>query len=63
MPVQSQTTVMKSQQNRIEDNNNLIDKMRNDLSRASTSLTSLKGESCSTESTESVDISTDTDCV
>ena len=41
---------MKSQQNRIEDNNNLIDKMRNDLSRASTSLTSLKGESCSTES-------------
>ena len=47
---------MKSQQNRIEDNNNLIDKMRNDLSRASTSLTSLKGESCSTESTESVDI-------
>ena len=63
MFVQSQTTVMKSQQNRIEDNNNLIDKMRNDLSRASTSLTSLKGESCSTESTESVDISTDTDCV
>ena len=54
---------MKSQQNRIEDNNNLNDKMRNDLSRASTSLTSLKGESCSTESTESVDISTDTDCV
>lgn len=41
---QSQTTVMKSQQNRIEDNNNLIDKMRNDLSRASTSLSSLKGE-------------------
>ena len=43
-PFQSQTTVIKSQQNRIENNNNLINKMKTDLTLSSSDLKTLKGE-------------------
>merc|ERR1719492_87941 len=42
---QSQTTVMKSQQDRIENNNALADSLKSQLSQAESKLTALQGKS------------------
>ena len=43
---QSQTTVMKSQQDRIENNNALADSLKSQLSQAESKLAALQGNNC-----------------